>query len=86
MRLYFLKDFEEFKEGESSFVELSRGRRLVDKFVAIPFVTHLENVEREKRDASEKRAEELKAKKEAAAPEKQATSKRATTRKKAVKK
>ena len=85
MRLYFLKDFDGHKEGESKFVELSLGRRYVENGIAITYAAHLENVARKEEEAKEQKAKELAAKKKAAAPRKRATSKRATTRKKAVK-
>lgn len=85
MKLYFLKDVNQYLAGDTAVVELTLGRRFVDEGKAIPLVTHLEKVEREKREAAEKKAEELKTKKETAAPKKRATSKRASTRKKAVK-
>ena len=84
MRLYFLKDFDGHKEGEHKFVELSLGRRYCENGIAIPYVTYLEQKEREAAEAKEAKAKEAAAKKEAAAPKKRATSTRASARKKAV--
>jgi len=88
MKLYFLKDINQHSAGDVAYVELSIGRRFVDKGVAIPYVTHLENVERAAQEKAEARKEALLKKqeeKQVEEPEK-ATSKKAAFRRKAVKK
>ena len=86
MRIYFLKDFDGYRKGEHKFVEPTLGRRFCSGGIAIPYVTHLEQKQREAAEAKEAKAKERAEKKAKAAPKQRATSKRPTTRKKAVKK
>lgn len=92
MKLYFLKDINQHKAGGVAFVELTLGRRFVDKGVAIPYVTHLDDIKRVAQEKEDAEKEALLKKEKAALLKKkeesneEAVSKKVTRRSKAVKK
>ena len=91
MHVVYLQDHDGHKKNKDYMVEPTLGRRLCNNGVAIPYVTHLKNLEagkevvvKAKKKAESEKAKKLLKKKEEAKKE-TAISKKANTRSKAVK-
>ena len=58
MHILYFQDHDGHKANKDYFVELTLGRRLCENNIAIPYVTHLANLEAEKQAKAEKKAKE----------------------------